>query len=649
MFGTSFFRSNLSFLGSLFLSFHVFIRTGLSERDPSEIADVAQRYIVRRGIQFTDVLIFDASSLLTNGSVRLWTSFLSLQETLPPAHLGAQRFTSPLMHEALASPSLIVLLFRAGEYDDFLDLVQNIQHKCLLQIIFIKKEPNPYVSSSPTYLWKDSSAPILRCSRTYDYLMTETLNAKQESCENLELKCRVSDVRLETVLAFVKSSYSLALSLTCNNTSARLRYQAQFNDVFSNRSVHDAHMRTWYSVCSETTECYSLILRASTDLTAFVQPFDWVVWIVTCLSMLLTATIFAWTQPEPIPVKLCQMTLNFIAACSIEANCKKYSVLILACTILLMTFLLSTIYSNTVMSYFLEVARDEKPDTSRSDTLDYCRFSSMCDTMFLTERFDLEGDYHRYCSLSERAKRACKGPLRKEVFHNDILRKTHSAWGERLSCHLQRTASVKSLVKITRRTVISQRLLVLTRTSKTLERLMQSGFISQRVFERGILLKGRTSDGFFNEFALKDQANSTGRNKTDWKKYVTFDEEGSLFDLMKFRELIPLVATCGFIVLCSAAFEQLLSNNLWSRASDTSHKLGDFISMSALRFRCRVFTVKNRFVDHFKRRRPKGTDVRGIVLTRRTRSSSEGASRTDAVGGPVSEGERKGSDEHREK
>lgn len=540
----------LSPASTLVLSLVVFSQTCLCEPSPREIANLAQKYILRRGIPLTGVLIYDASSLLRGDSVKLGTSFLSL-----PTRDKYTPTTSPLLLEALAARQLIVLLFNTGWDSEYSHYTQNIQHKCLLQIIFSKKRVPP-VSSSPIYLWFRASAPTLHCSRANDYLLTETLSAEQESCGDPELRCGVTDVRLETVVAFLRSSYSLTLTLSCNKTEVLLHYIASFGARVDNQSVHDAHMRTKYSVCAETTDCYSMIFRASADLTAFVKPFGGDVWIVMCLSVLLTAIIFAWTQPEPISVKIRQMTLNFIAVGAIEANCRKSSVLLLACAILAMTFLLSTIYSNTVMSYFLEVESSEKPDAEKQSA--DCRFSSFCDLMFTSQRNDLVSRYSMFCSLSERAKQACKGPLRKEVIHDEVRRKAHTEHFQVASCHLQRLFTYKGYIKWTRKMMMNQQLLVLTRSSKTLDRLRQSGVISSRMFERKIHWKEKTLIDIADKTALRQGA-ADARNQTDWRKYVSFAEEASLFDMAKFREVMPLMLLCGSLILCSAALEQLVS------------------------------------------------------------------------------------------
>lgn len=520
---------------------------GVSVGDPSpaEIADVAQTYVLRRGIPLTDVVILDVSFLLTNGSVNLGTSLLSSPIDATKDH----RNVAPVLVDALATHLLIVLLLRptrdipvryleAGSLNT-VDFAQHVRHKCLLQVIVTKKDASAIFSSGVSLVWGPRSAPVLYCAATYDELMTFWPKKASTSCGTATLKCRTTNALPEKIVSAVGTVYKLTLTISCNGTQARLPYEAESHLRADRVITQQNQMRLKYSPCPIAAECYSLILRESTDVTTLLKPFTLEVWLLTVLCLVLTAAIISWTESEPILSTICTIALSFIGSSAVEANCRKYSVLIIACATVSMSFLLSVVYSNSVMSYFLQIASERSPKSSV-----YCTFPQVCEAALESSRF-MSGV--RYCGLSERAKRACRLPLRREVLYPD-----NAGAGTFLSpCFLERNANSFSPRKL-------QLQVVLSRTSKSLEKLLQGGILTPEAFERHTRTQPSKFHNAYERAAAKALSRYLVDGKADLSTFVSYNMTADWFDLAKLHQLMPLMNICGFVIVCHLVAEVLV-------------------------------------------------------------------------------------------
>lgn len=524
---------------------------------PEQIAAVVQNYLALRGIPSTAALVVDMGGNLRCGSVRLESSFLSEPRFVKNQKVGISRVMTATLLDALAADLSIAVVLEDTDPDILSDIVQNIHHKCVLQIILVSQRAE-IISSGAAFILKGRLPPELFCASMYDNLISRWSKAQSISCPQQELTCRLTNVKMETMIARFFSMFRLRLTIRCNSSETVLHYDAPPAISDGAADFYNDHLNSRYRlVQNEVLQCDALIPRAQTDVTTFLKPFGIDVWILILVFVVKLAALLAWSQGELMRSVVWHVSLTLIAASSIDVRCRSYSLLLIACSALLMTFFISVVYSNSVMSYFL--------DTSQATEIRQiwdCRVSTAC-SKSIAEDMLSETD-RAYCGLPEHLKLELRRPLRRLLF-SDKEQLQHFEG----CCYLRVKPRITAPFGNAKYTL--QLLLTVTQTSKNIDRLLQHGIVSIQRFERkDVRKKGSRHSAALDGFVMKTTRPFPRKNKTNWDNFMSFEAVDAGFDMDSFRKLLPIIVTCGIVVLCSVLFELTgLFRRRWNTSTST--------------------------------------------------------------------------------
>ena len=117
----------------------------------------------------------------------------------------------------------------------------------------------------------------------------------------------------------------------------------------------------WNIMQAMKMDCHEYIILKPIDVTALAAAFQSEVWYLIFATVLVFAICWSVVVRKSARDIACQMILSVLSLGSIRLKSQKFSSTILGCAALLIAFLIGQLYSNSVMSSFLDPTYKESP------------------------------------------------------------------------------------------------------------------------------------------------------------------------------------------------------------------------------------------------------------------------------------------------
>ena len=124
-------------------------------------------------------------------------------------------------------------------------------------------------------------------------------------------------------------------------TSSPLRTELMLMSLYHIRSVR-------------FSDCLSFIPLKTIDVTALVEPFEPEVWCLVVATVVLLGVAWTLIERESAPIFCTEITLSTVTVREVTFTPKRYSGAMIGLVALAFAFIVGHIYSNTVMSSFLD-------------------------------------------------------------------------------------------------------------------------------------------------------------------------------------------------------------------------------------------------------------------------------------------------------
>lgn len=502
----------------------------------------AERFALQRRIQPTQLLILDTGTRLLKESFRLNASLLVLP--IPPVLFAESVWrVVPLYFDVLASNLKVVVISSEPVYKRTAvtrpaDPFQNIRHNCLLHIVL--DAPHKFSNSLfvNTLLWNRHGVRFF-CVRHYDHMVFWVLNASMELCSPNESACSMGNIVLGSSRVPRKlGSYAKLLQSTviCGNVAIETSFKSEI------RTTHyEKVMMHHYAIYrSKTLECFSFMSKSVPRISALLEPFKAEVWILTSLSAFVLAAMISRLEVDTFPSLSARTLTSFIGGAGIRADVRRFSHLPLLGCLVALIFFMGQVYTNSFTSFLLDprILRDCE------ETLDCHRDLKCYSRAVLGVRLSRSGTC--VCNINQKQQSLIEKPVHRMDYTN---RKNLNKY-ERLSdLYIQKDLSVLPDVSASR----GQLLLVPTRVSGTIDRLIKTGILSQRLLHHSdVEVEKFRSSRLYREFYQPME-----HRTIEYEAFFDFDTPCDSFDTKTVLQILPLFGACVIVVLLAFWFEIL--------------------------------------------------------------------------------------------
>ncbi|XP_003748227.2 uncharacterized protein LOC100898231 [Galendromus occidentalis] len=484
-------------------------------------------------VKATSLLIVGLGQVLFGGSMRTDSSLILPNSSISERTRGGrQRVT---LFEILAAPLQVVIISPAKTWlTDALaksEFVQDIRHKFLLLILTRSRgslslnETLPRRYWTRTIFWSGHRMRNFLCIRIHDNLFVTKTSDPISACGCTPPVSIVEQVVDAFDFEKEESIYALSVKVRSNSTVYDVSFKTETVNSVDRQRVFYRSQR-WSLCAHDASNCFSYIVLTTTDVTALLKPFEAEVWCCLFLGVLGVATLVSkMTRESSVFDTFSHLILGAITAHDLRFKPKNYSSLTVGCTAVAFTFMISIVYSNCVMSAFLDPTMEVPPSRLRWD----CRMTTWCDSVPLLEYLLQTGSV---CHFPEHLRQSLDKPVsRSAIFKGDRYR-----------------SSLRLVVDFRRSSpeTFSQVFLLSSQTSNILDRLIQHGIASL----------GRIKIARNHAHTRSDQGvrGSRLRSKIVEKKgprvqYVAFNTTREWFDMESFVKILPLFGICYLLVL----------------------------------------------------------------------------------------------------
>ena len=501
------------------------------ELNAMNVVTEAENFALRWTIQPTRLLILLTGKWFPREGMRLNASLL-VMSTTPNQVWASKDFLQPIFLDVLAA-SLKTIVISAGPWyrgrpGSFLDPFQNFRHNCLLHIALGESEkPRREMFFVSTLYWKHDRRRVFHCIRKFDHMIYRFEEASLRSC----LPKRQKRYRRSATYVSTRDPLELKLCIFLLLNTTTIEASFTISQRLKKPSHFSRHMVSLYATNRNTAvECFSYYHWRDTNLSAFIQPFKYDVWIASFVTTLIVVSLISWLRIDTFQSALTRVLLSFISVIQIRANLRKNSQLpILICAVT-MCFFVGRIYTNSFMSFFL----DQKDLTIRGRLFE-CHLYFQCFSHHYVNFHLLQSG--SLCNMNSRQQSLAEKPLHRRVYRDQNRPQIQ---GER-TYFIQRENRFRDSAGLW--PAYSQLALVLTRVSSTIDRLLQAGIVSDACSESPetdvqLYLNSSRSKEF------RSRLQRLRRFSHRLPKFIEFNSTGEYFDMDGLSKILPIFRAC---------------------------------------------------------------------------------------------------------
>lgn len=399
---------------------------------------------------------------------------------------------------------------------------ETFRHNLLLHIVLQTGDVRDSTVNINTLRWHADHTRKFVCIESFDQLVFRRVDAPMTACASSGVECSMESfifqkrylpaiphVRLRGFAKCNGSQIGIAIMLT-------VKCEVPFDQVMLNRFSLTARSRS---------ECFSLIRWRETDILSMIKPLESDVLIMLLLSIWTFAKVISWSGRTSFVGTAVKIALNFISAVDLGKRGQRCSEIIAAGSASVMCFLFVQIYLNFMFSTFLN--RNEFSPCRESYS---CRHVVPCYSSHQIH-YDLLRGYCP-CDLNSAQQNLVRAPLHrtadlsKNSLRQDLL-------------FMQIVYSAKVLEDK------GQHLINPIRVSSTINRMLETGVVSEKHFEPVRTDVKKYLNGVPNKFMKK----AAGNSLRQLKGYLGFGAGADSFDMESFHKIRPLFAVCIAVVI----------------------------------------------------------------------------------------------------
>lgn len=549
--------------------------------DPINVVFFIEMFTRQRAIEPTSLLLLNLGSVLTNGSFRTNAFLLSLKPSL-------RSYPLPSVHtelwQALAAPLRIVVLLSQDEIFDNAffygsDFIQNIRHKFVFLLITRTQHQNKELKydsealfSISSFIWSGRKPLRWMCYENRDNLFFEQESKSINACNIRPTSCDVEQIRETTLTLTATLAYGYQLDVKCNTTRTVVPLQISLGSFYENLQVARSLLNV---VEDEISGCLSFIPLVIVDVTALFEPFDMAVWTFILMHLPILGVACALIARESATVFATEISLSIVTVRELPLYTKNYSTTILGCAALAFSFLIGSLYGNTVMSSFLDPTSYATDEFSVKYPPENCRMSAVCYHEDSLYRSMLLGTV---CNIPRPMLETIGKPSR-AVHLGD--RREQSPFFYRLEsrrvsktglCKLRTSEALGSKTNGKLLPVLCKLILVPSQSSWVIKRIIEHGIVSPtrlRIQEAQSLMEGRSQNGSRASLGESGTKALAERMKRGLKvtrselEYVSFNTTNEAFDMDSFLKIQPMIGACCVVTLGAMIIELCC----WKRSS----------------------------------------------------------------------------------
>ena len=339
------------------------------------------------------------------------------------------------------------------------------------------------------------------------------------------------------------------LQVECNMTRVLLSYK-MIRVRRSNTEFIYVAMSRWNVREFRLTECYSYIPLSSVSVTALLEPFSLGVWSLVLGTVIILATAWSLIVRTSVPVFLSNTVLSIITVRVTELSPRRFSSAAIGCATLSFTLLIGQLYSNSVMSSFLDPTTNLSRKTKALD----CLGSGFCNA---EGSLDVVLNSMPACHVLPQMLALAKRPLR-------LFRPRDLHYGKASEFDLL----LHSFMNAYRRPVYWKLRflhLVPAQTSIIWDRILQHGVISPPrlayleglIFSTNRVEKNSEPEAFQRREKLwynLSRKNFASRNELRGR-FVSFNTSRELFDMISLQRTEPLFGICFTFIMVGMSLE----------------------------------------------------------------------------------------------
>lgn len=505
-----------------------------------KLVEAAEEYALLYDVKPTSLLIMDLGSVLTQGSVTLKSSLLSLRPEIPERLTKIRSDVHTELVDGLAAPQKIILVtsqLETARSSVFYttDFTQNIRHKFLIVVLAMlpTKAPvsGPAIFLARTIVWSRNRKESVHCMDNYGNLFIKEGSRQYPlACDLNVVKCTTTEVRSKMFDTIGQCGLTIFVRVKCNAT--------EFENIYDVRNRWALQNELIYLLASRGTvlerrwlDCYAFILVNHIDVTALLKPFELDAWLLILTTAATLAVAWSTMARKSFFGVLGHIFVSMITGRDFDFRPKKCANTMIGCVTLAFIFFTAQLYSNIVMSSFLDPTLANPPSLFSLN----CRWNPWCQNVTRVEEIlGIVG--------------LCAFPMHLLAQMSRPLRLRHEVHRHQMSEHLE--ASRYSNTRALRQFPV-----VLTQECRVIDRIIEHGVISfnrqmtvenahrrVRVDPDPVRSRG-TYEGTIR--ALKRHAYA---RKAD-THLATHSSVVGDFDMEGFIKLQPLVALCVVLIV----------------------------------------------------------------------------------------------------
>lgn len=528
---------------------------------PLDVVASAEEIARHHGVKPISLLLLDLGSILTEGSFNTKAFLLSLK---PSTRLQPRIKVHTELWQALAAPlKIVVVVFQGGIFGNInyfgSDFTQNIRHKFLFLFITRTddqdKKLGEYtgISGLTTVIWSGNKPQRSWCCGNRDNLFWEY---EHGSCNLKRRACGVESINESSEVLGIVLRVTYKIRVKCNTTWIRV-YRAVVLPTLTRRERQS--VLSSLNVLEEgTSGCHTFIPMVNADVTALLKPFDETVWCLILMNITVLAVAWALIVRQSASHFTSQISLNLIAVREVTLVPKSFSSTVIGCAALAFSFLIGRLYSNTVMSYFVDPVGDSLPLYLPFD----CRMNTIC---YYPKSLDSLFDYVAVCNVPPPLFVSVRAPVRtvqasrlfgrRDIFNkldtDDIPTPTLS-FGFMILVPTQRSESIDRII---RHGIISP---------ARLEVHELRSLMARRVDQQKTKLKANLDEHFAYSYVtyVKTLAPSLPL-PPGAVGYVSFNTTREWFDADSFLKMRPLIVACSLSIAVTMGIELGFVKRRW--------------------------------------------------------------------------------------
>lgn len=352
---------------------------------PTGIGASAEELALLLDVRPTSLLIVDLRNGPTLTLPRPMSSLLlSYPKTTERIPQTRSRTNTELL-DALAAPLKVVLITsrqdclndRAFYRSDF---TQNIRHKFLF-LVFQRAANQTWdlltiqaTLRIRTLIWTEDEAKRFFCSKNHDNLFAKRYRESPRECTTSAASCAVLSTQRSIPNSYGPFKPEFSVRVRCNVTEFE-------NNFFVERvRLRGDPMRayltsSWGLQDTEPEGCFSYILVDTVDVTALLKAFQPGVWCLILATAIIVAALWSRMRRRPtLPIlgRILQSTITVRDIGPVLAP-KTYSQTAVGCTAIAFIFFIGNLYSNCVMTSFLDPTVEP-----RTSNFYFCHLSHLC-------------------------------------------------------------------------------------------------------------------------------------------------------------------------------------------------------------------------------------------------------------------------------